>query len=759
MTLDQLEINDDARIQSIHTKNTALRRRIMDMGLIPGARVTMIKTAPLGDPLEIHVSGSELAVRKHDAEKIQIEKTDAIESNQKPPEKAGKSIHIALIGNPNCGKTTLFNRMTNKRMKTGNFPGVTVERKDAPMRMHPEAVLTDLPGIYSLSAYSPEEIVTERYLLCEKPDCIINIVDAAALPRGLNLTMQLLSLSIPTVIAVNMMDELKKSGGKIDCKALETHLSAAVIPISALTGEGVKELEARALHEISQSGFIRKSIWADFKKPEADQCLKTVSDIFSRAANNAHLPSAFLAERYLESGEKAIHDLTLSEGERKLAENAVQALESKLGKPASDILSEMRSLLIQRILTNTVFYPPDSLNQSRSKRIDRILTGKYTGIPIFSAIMLVIFFIAFGPLGSRLSDSFSHCLFIASRAADHLLTALGVHNELRLLIVNGAVSGAFSVLGFLPVILLLFFFLSLMEDSGYMARIAFIMDKPMRKIGLSGKSIVPLLMGFGCTVPAVLSSRTISDKRERILTVLFTPFMSCSAKLPIYSLFASAFFPKGSVFVIIGLYLFSVILGISVIMLSGCVFQNRSPSPFLMELPFYRMPSMENVLKDCFHRLKDFFARTFTIIFLTSLIVWTLMRFDLRLHIADNPETSLLAHIGLILSPIFRPLGLDRWQICAAVITGFSAKENVVSTLSVLASSSGASPDQLFTPSSALIFLVFCLLYTPCAAAISAVRRELGGRWALFTAFFQTGLAWFICLALSFVLKMAGGMG
>lgn len=761
ITLDKLEIGKEGYILSIDCEDRALRNHILNMGLTPNVEVKLIKTAPMGDPLEIRVRGYELTLRKSDASKITIrdvhdshncqkknrdfvlidhsrygeEKIDEVRRT-KPKEK----VHFALAGNQNSGKTTLFNKLTGSHQHVGNFPGVTVDRTDGIIKGHENATITDLPGIYSLSPYSSEEVVTRDFILNEKPDGIINIVDATNIERNLFLTMQLIELDVPMVIALNMMDEVTESGGSIDVNGLEAELGVPVIPISASKNEGVEELIEHAMN-IAQYAEHPKRI--DFcGDGPVHRCIHSIEHLVEDHAKAVNIPTRFAATKLTEKDQITIETLNLDENEIETCDHIIKELEEESGLDSEAALADMRFSFIENLCANFVSKPAETIGQKISTNTDKILTGKYTAIPAFLVIMAFIFFITFGPLGTFLTNVMDLIIESVTNVVDYALGAYGLNPVVHSLIIGGIFQGVGSVLSFLPVIVTLFFFLSILEDSGYMARVAFFMDKLLRKIGLSGRSFVPMLIGFGCSVPAIMSTRTLPSERDRKMTILLTPFMSCSAKLPIYALFTAAFFSKNQVLVILGLYLLGIFVGILLAYFMKYFVFKGEAVPFVMELPNYRMPSFVNVYRLIYMKSKDFITKAFTIIFWATIVIWFLQSFDIKLNLVANPADSLLALLGSAISPIFAPLGITDWRISTAFITGFMAKESVVSTLSILAGDIADSG--LFTQLTAFVFLVFCLLYTPCVAAIATVRRELGRRYAILVVLMQCTIAWFV---------------
>lgn len=776
MNLKELEIGKSAVILSVGGEG-ALRQHFLDMGLIPGAEVTLIKLAPMGDPMELKIHGYELTIRLDDAEKIKIREITkhtvekGIERRKSIPHPGlgeggkyhvkadehplpdGEIITFALVGNQNCGKTTLFNRLTGSNQHVGNFPGVTVDRKDGVITDHSNTLITDLPGIYSMSPYSSEEIVTREFILNEKPKGIINIVDASNIERNLYLTMQLMELNIPMVLALNMMDEVRENGGSIRINEMEEMLGIPVVPISAAKNEGIGELVDHALHiaKYQEKPGRVDFCSADDEGSAVHRCIHGIMHLIEDHAERAGIPVRFAASKLAEGDKMIMKKLELQQNEVEMIEHIIYQMETERGLDRAAAIADMRFRFIQKVCDSTVIKPRESREHIRSRKIDSILTGKYTAIPAFVGIMALIFWLTFNVIGAWLSDLLDMGISWLTNITDAALSAANVNNALHSLIIDGIFTGVGSVLSFLPIIVTLFFFLSLLEDSGYMARVAFVMDKLLRKIGLSGRSIVPMLIGFGCTVPGVMASRTLSSERDRKMTILMTPFMSCSAKLPIYGFFTAAFFPKHGALVMVGLYFTGIVLGIlATIVMKGTMFKG-DPVPFVMELPNYRMPGAKNVLKLLWEKAEDFIHRAFTIIFIATIIIWFLQTFDFRLNMVSDSQNSILAAVAGFIAPVFKPLGFDDWRISTALICGFTAKESVVSTLSVLLPS-GEILNSILTPVSALALLVFCLLYTPCVAAIASIRRELGRKWALGVVVGQCVIAW--CAAL--IVRMIG---
>ncbi len=789
MTLDKLEVGKDAIIKEVTCESPSLRKHILDMGLTPNTEVTLVKIAPMGDPLELRVRGYDLTLRKEDAANIYLkdihnaheyrrENTPSMDishpgvgetevlkrkvyktqvrGNEIPE---GEAVTFALAGNQNCGKTTLFNQLTGARQHVGNFPGVTVDRKDGQIRSHPEATVVDLPGIYSLSPYTNEEIVTREYLLKDRPKGIINILDATNIERNLYLTMQLIELDIPMVLALNMMDEVRENGGTIRVNELEAMLGIPVIPISAAKNEGIDELVEHAMHV---ARYRERPGRLDFCDAEGNdhgamhRCIHAIIHLIEDHAVKYKIPRRFAATKLVEGDNLILQALHLDENETETLEHIISQMEEESGKDRMAALADMRFQFIEELCRDTVVKPTESKEYRRSLSIDKILTGKYTALPTFVCIMALVFYLTFGLIGKYLSDWLEMGIDWFTNLCDKGLTLYGINPIVQSLVIDGIFAGVGSVLSFLPTIVVLFFFLSILEDSGYMARVAFVMDRPLRKIGLSGRSFVPMLIGFGCSVPAIMATRTLPSDRDRKMTILLTPFMSCSAKLPIYSLFAAAFFPRYAALVMIALYFGGILMAILfAILLNGTTFKG-APVPFVMELPNYRLPSAKNVIRLIGEKAKDFISKAFTVIFLASVIIWFLQSFDTRLNVVSDSSQSLLALIGGLVAPILKPLGLGDWRISTALITGFTAKESVVSTLYVLLG--GKELSTIFTPFSAVIFLIFSLLYTPCVAAIAAVRRELGGKNAVLVVLLQCAIAWVVCLLVR-LLGMAFGLG
>lgn len=766
MTLRDLPIGKTATIRSVGGEG-ALRQHFLDMGLIPKGDVTMVKYAPMGDPMELRIHSYELTLRLADAEKIEIENIrdtseETVTRNREniphPGLGEGGKYHqketehplpddvpltFALAGNQNCGKTTLFNQLTGSNQHVGNFPGVTVDRKDGAIRGKANTLVTDLPGIYSMSPYTSEEIVTRNFVLNEHPKGIINIVDATNIERNLYLTMQLMELDIPMVLALNMMDEVRENGGSIIVNQMEEMLGIPVVPISAAKNEGIDELISHALHVAK---YQEKPTEIDYCDANDDggavhRCLHAIMHLIEDHAAEAGIPVRFAASKLAEGDSLILDSLHLDQNEKEMLEHIIVQMENERGLDRAAAIAHMRFDFIQKICDETVIKPKESKEHLRSVAIDKILTGKYTAIPCFIGIMGLVFFLTFGVIGAFLSDLLDLGITSLGNLVDGLMTSWNVNQALHSLVIDGIFNGVGSVLSFLPIIVTLFFFLSLLEDSGYMARVAFVMDKLLRKIGLSGRSIVPMLIGFGCTVPGVMASRTLPSERDRKMTILLTPFMSCSAKLPIYAFFAAAFFPKHGALVMIALYFGGILMGILMALLMGHTMFSGEAVPFVMELPNYRLPGAKNVGHLLWDKAKDFLQRAFTVIFLATMVIWFLQSFNLHLNMVSDSRDSILAMVAGVIAPLFAPMGLADWRISTALITGFLAKESVVSTLSILFGSTAALTSGI-TPLSAASLLVFCLLYTPCVAAIASIKRELGSKWAISVVILQCAIAW-----------------
>ena len=772
MTLKELIPGQSARVVTVGGEG-ALRQHFLDMGVIPGAEVTLMKLAPMGDPMELRIHGYELTLRLDDAAKIDVEDVHqaAPEEEQQNPRRSsakhpglGQSgiyhtkadgqplpdhtlLTFALAGNQNCGKTTLFNQLTGSNQHVGNFPGVTVDRKDGAIRGQENTLVTDLPGIYSMSPYTSEELVTRAFLLDEKPRGIINIVDATNIERNLYLTMQLMELGIPMVLALNMMDEVRENGGAIRVNEMEQMLGIPVIPISAFKNEGIEELVEHAIHVAK---YQERPGRADFCDPQdhngaVHRCLHGIMHLIDDHARRAQIPLRFAASKLAEGDHMILEKLNLDQNEQEMLEHIIQQMEEERGMDRAAAIADMRFGFIESVCRETVVKPRESKGHARSQRLDRILTGKFTAIPAFIAIMALVFYLTFSVIGAFLSDLLDMGIQALTALVDQGLTAYGINPVVHSLVIDGIFAGVGSVLSFLPVIVTLFFFLSILEDSGYMARVAFVMDKLLRKIGLSGRSIVPMLIGFGCTVPGVMATRTLPSDRDRKMTILLTPFMSCSAKVPIYGFFSAAFFPEHSALVMVILYFSGILFGILfALLLRGTLFRGE-PVPFVMELPNYRLPGLRNVGQLLWDKAKDFLTRAFTVIFLATIVIWFLQTFDLKLNVVSDSQGSILASLAGLISPVFQPLGFGTWQISTSLITGFMAKESVVATLTVLVGS-GSALAAFLSPLTAASLLAFILLYTPCIAAISAIRRELGGKWAAGVVVGQCVIAWFAAL-------------
>lgn len=767
MKLNELEIGGTAVITEVGGDGS-LRQHFLDMGVIPGASVKLMKYAPMGDPMELCIHGYELTMRVDDAKKIEVERADP--SQEQPTADYGESrrriehpglgeggryhvevsqplpkgtrLTFALAGNQNCGKTTLFNQLTGSNQHVGNFPGVTVDRKSGPIKGHPDTSVTDLPGIYSLSPYTSEEIVSRRFILDEKPTGIINIVDATNIERNLYLTLQLMELDVPMVLALNMMDEMRGSGGSVLINEMEARLGIPVIPISASKNEGVDEVVRHAIHVARNCERPGRTDFcsADDRGGAVHRCLHGIMHLIEDHAEAAGIPVRFAASKLVEGDERIEAALKLTENEKEMMEHIIVQMERERGLDRAAAIADMRFSFIGALCRDTVVRPHESREHIRSRRIDRVLTGRYTAIPSFIIIMAAIFYLTFGVIGAWLQELFDSGIASLTALVDSALTSIGVSEVIHSLVIDGIFAGVGSVLSFVPIIVILFFFLSMLEDSGYMARVAFVTDKLLRRIGLSGRSIVPMLIGFGCTVPGVMASRTLPSDRDRKMTVLLTPMMSCTAKLPIYGFFATAFFPERSWLVVTGLYILGIVVGVLTALVSKKTIFKGEAVPFVMELPNYRMPGAKNVGRLLLDKTKDFVRRAFTVIFVASVVIWVLRTFDFRFTMVSDSGDSMLALIAGFISPIFRPLGFGIWQIVTALFAGFMAKESVVSTLSVLLP--GTAITSVISPSAALALLVFCLLYTPCVAAVAVIRRELGRGWAAGIVVWQCAVAW-----------------
>ena len=774
MKLNELQIGSTATILSVGGEG-ALRQHFLDMGLIQGTEVTVVQYAPMGDPIELRLHGYELTIRLEDAKNIEISKEHKPKNIRKKVEKQeklhpgygeggkfhnrkeetplpeGETLTFALVGNQNCGKTTLFNQLTGSKQHVGNFPGVTVDRKDGVIKGHNNTLITDLPGIYSMSPYSSEEIVTREFVIREKPKGIINIVDATNIERNLYLTMQLLELGFPMVVALNMMDELRENGGSVLVNEMEEALGVPVIPISAAKAEGIEELIQHAIHVAK---YQEKPLETDFCRKEegVHRGIHAVMHLIEDHAEKAEIPVRFAASKIMEGDEKILEQLNLTENEKNLLEDISRQTEEETGLDRAAAIAQMRFAYIEDVCSESVIKPKESREHLRSRKIDRFLTGKYTGIPAFVGIMAVVFWLTFNVIGAFLQGLLESGITALTDVVDHAMTAAHINSVVHSLVIDGIFSGVGGVLSFLPIIVTLFFFLSLLEDSGYMARVAFIMDKLLRKLGLSGRSIVPMLVGFGCTVPGVMASRTLPSERDRKMTILLTPFMSCTAKLPIYAFFTAAVFPKRGALVMIGLYVFGIVMGILMALIFKKTAFKGEAVPFVMELPNYRLPGAKNVGHLLWDKAKDFLQRAFTVIFIATIVIWFLQNFDMGLNMVSDSQNSILALVAGVLAPIFLPVGFGDWRIVTALISGFLAKESVVSSLTVLFGSSAALQGTL-TVAGAAALLVFCLLYTPCVAAIASVKRELGGKWAAAMVFGQCLIAWVVAFV---VYQIAG---
>lgn len=785
MTLAELKKGQSAKICAVGGEG-ALRQHFLDMGIIPGTEITYMKAAPMGDPIEFRVWGYELTLRVSEAEKIQIvqvtdakKEKDNIPDNRKKDEPSlhpglgemgiyhvkqrgevipkGELLTFGLAGNQNCGKTTLFNQLTGSNQHVGNFPGVTVDRKDGQIRKQENTLVTDLPGIYSMSPYTSEEIVTREFFLNDRPRGIINIVDATNIERNLYLTMQLIELDIPMVLALNMMDEVRENGGTIDVNKLEQTLGIPVVPISAAKNEGIDELIDHVVHVAKYRERPGRMDFCDAEGTDGGamhRCIHSIMHLIEDHTHHYKIPTRFAATKLVEGDQMIEEKLHLDQNEKEMIEHIICQLEKESGMDRQAALANMRFTFIDKVCQATVVKPHESKEHIRSQKIDRILTGKYTAIPMFVGIMLLIFWLTFGVIGAWLSDLMDIGIGAVTELCDQALQAAHVNEVVHSLVIDGIFTGVGSVLSFLPTIVTLFFFLSLLEDSGYMARVAFVMDKLLRKIGLSGRSFVPMIIGFGCSVPAIMATRTLPSERDRKMTILLTPFMSCSAKLPIYAFFTAVFFPGKGALVMSLMYFTGILAGILyAVIMDHTVFRGE-PVPFVMELPNYRMPGAKSVGRLIWDKAKDFISRAFTIIFLATIIIWFLQTFDTHLNIVTDSKDSMLALIGSLVAPVFAPLGFGDWRISTALLTGFMAKESVVSTLTILIS--GTAMSQIFTPFHAVVFLVFTLLYTPCVAAIASVKRELGGKWAVLVVIMQCVIAWIAAFAVQIFGIMTG---
>ena len=770
MTIKDLPAGKSATILKVGGDG-ALRQHFLDMGLIQGAEVTVIKYAPMGDPVELRIHSYELTIRLSDAEQIEVSEPYCIDNKavenvkmnsivkehpgfgeggryhdkeNENPLPDDEKLTFALVGNQNCGKTTLFNVLTGSNQHIGNFPGVTVDRKDGVIKGYPDTLITDLPGIYSMSPYSSEEIVTREFLLMDKPKGIINILDATNIERNLYLSMQLMELGIPMVIALNMMDEVRVNGGSVRINAIEELLGVPVIPISAAKGEGIEELVSHAIHVAK---YQEKPQISDFcsKDRAVHRCIHGIMSLISDHADKAGYPERFAASKVVEGDSLVLKHLELEQNEKEMIDHIIVQMEEECGMDRASAIADMRFAYIEDVCKNTVVKPRESKERIRSQKIDKLLTGKYTGIPMFIAIMGLVFYLTFNVIGAALSNVLDILITFVTNGVDNLLTAMNVNSVLHALIIDGIFNGVGSVLSFLPIIVTLFFFLSILEDSGYMARVAFIMDKLLRKLGLSGRSIVPMLIGFGCSVPGVMASRTLSSERDRRMTVLLTPFMSCSAKVPIYAFFSAAFFPHYAALVMIGMYFIGIIVGIIMAFIFKKTLFKGEPVPFVMELPNYRMPGAKNVVHLLWEKAKDFLQKAFSIIFIATILIWFMQNFDIRLNVVADSRQSILAVLAGMITPLFKPLGFGDWRLVTAILTGVMAKESVVSTISILFGST-IEMVSVISAAGAMSFLVFCLLYTPCVAAIASVKKELGGKWAAYVVVIQCVVAWIAAL-------------
>jgi len=779
MTLRELKPGESGRIEEVGGEG-ALRQHFLDMGLIPGCDVTVVKLAPMGDPMELMIRGYELTLRLDDAAQIRITPTEKAPEEKKTAEREktlhpglgeegifhpkgtgdplpeGTMLTFALVGNQNSGKTTLFNQLTGSNQHVGNFPGVTVDRKDGAIRGHKNTSITDLPGIYSMSPYSSEELVSRDFVLKEKPKAIINIVDATNMERNLYLTMQLLKMEIPMVVALNMMDELRGNGGTVDINRMEAMLGVPVVPISAAKNEGIDELVRHAIHIAK---YQEKPLAQDFCSPEdhdgsMHRALHAVAHLIEDHAERTGIPVEFAAEKLIEGDALIAEQMELDENEKELLAHIVLQMEKERGLDASAAMADMRFDYIERVCDACLIRPRESREHARSRKMDRILTGKYTAIPLFIGIMALVFFLTFFLIGPWLQDLLETGIENLRELTVRGMESVHVNAVIQSLVKDGIFEGVGSVISFLPLIVLLFFFLSLLEDSGYIARVAFVMDKMLRKIGLSGRSIVPMLIGFGCTVPAVMSTRTLPSDRDRKMTILLTPFMSCTAKLPIYSFFVTAFFPETSWLIITGLYVLGILTGILFALVYRKTLFKGNAVPFVMELPNYRIPSPRNVMQLLWEKAKDFLQRAFTVILIATIVVWFLKNFNFHLNMVEEPE-SMLATISGVLTPLFKPLGMGDWRLVTSLFGGFMAKESVVSVTRVLFAAGGGITAAI-SSLTAVCMLVFCLLYTPCVAAIAAIRREMGGKWALFTVLWQCGIAWVAALIVRLIGTLLG---
>lgn len=777
MTLNDLRAGETATVKAVGGSG-ALRQHFLDMGMIPGADVTFVKFAPMGDPMEFRIQNYELTISVADAAHIEISnphKAHSARSGQavfanaphpglgeggiyhthkdEHPLPEGTKLTFALVGNQNSGKTSLFNLLTGSRLHVGNFPGVTIDRTDGALRHHPDTLVTDLPGVYSLSPYSEVEKVTCDFILNNKPKGIINIVDATAIERNLYLTMQLIELNIPMVLAVNMMDEVAASGGSILVNELELLLGIPVVPISASRNKGIEELVDHALHVAYYQETPERSDFCDVNDHDGavHRCIHAIMHLIEDHAKRADLPLRFAASKLAEGNDRILERLRLDRNEKESLEHLLLQMEEERGLDRSAAMADMRFKFIGEVCSKTVIRPSESLQRERSRRIDRIMTGRWTAIPAFALTMAAVFWITFGPLGQWLSGLLASGIEVFKQWSAAGFESYGLNPVVQSLVIDGVFTGVGTVLSFLPFIVLLFFCLSILEDSGYLARVAFVLDRVLRRIGLSGRSIVSMLIGFGCTVPSVMASRTIPSERDRKMTILLTPYMSCSAKLPIYAILAAAFFPGHSTLTILCLYVFAILIGILIARIFRRTLFRGEPVPFVMELPNYRLPGMKNVARLLWEKSKDFLSNAFTVIFVATIVIWFLQKFDVRLNVVQEPQDSILAYIAGWIAPLFEPLGFGNWQTSTALITGFMAKESILSSLSILVGEGSAALTAFFAPASRAALLVFILLYTPCVAAITAVKRELGGKWAFAMVAWQCSIAWIAAFAVHLI--------
>ena len=780
-TLKNIKIGETVRITKLNGEG-ALRQHFLDMGVIPGAEITVVKFAPRGDPMELLIHGYKLTLRLDDAATLEVEPAEkkAEETHKKRSHKKtshpglgeggkyhpkgsgnplpeGTKLTFALVGNQNCGKTTLFNQLTGANQHVGNFPGVTVDRKDGVIKEHPETLVTDLPGIHSMSPYTSEEIVSRNFVLEEKPKAIINIVDSTNIERNLYLTIQLLEMDVPMVVALNMMDELTSNGGSIDVNEMERRLGVPVVPISAAKNEGVDELVEHAVHiaHYQEKPVAQDYCDASYNGGAVHRALHGISHLIEDHAKKAGIPLRFAASKVIEGDELILKQLKLEQNELEMIEHIVLQMEKERGLDRAAAIADMRFGFIQKVCEQTVTKPKVSKESIRSEKIDKILTGKFTAVPMFILIMGAVFFLTFNVIGGTLQNLLGWGIDSLAAVVDNALTQAGVNDVIHGLVIEGIFNGVGSVLSFLPIIVTLFFFLSLLEDSGYIARVAFVMDKSLRKLGLSGRSIVPMLIGFGCTVPAVMSTRTLPSERDRKMTILLTPFMSCSANMPIFAFFVDAFFPSHKWLIMLGLYLLGIVLGIAMAVIFKSTLFRGGAVPFVMELPNYRLPGAKNVSQLLWEKAKDFLSRAFTVILIATIIIWLLRSFDLRFALVQNPEDSILAKISGLFVPIMAPLGLGDWRICTSLISGFMAKESVVSTFNVLF---GENVNSVMTTASAAAMLVFSLLYTPCVAAIASIKRELGLKWSIGVIVWQCVIAWVVASIVHLIVMLFTGV-